>query len=135
MFDNEIPYVQPWWTKAYNWFRKWGWVPLGFVLLLLSFIFGGALFNRRDGKIVSPLDDIREKVVENNREIDIDIERARQAHIDEVQRIEREHAAALEQLNEDQERRRQQLRRNPKKLAKWLTRLAQNEQDSATWPK
>jgi Skp family chaperone for outer membrane proteins len=64
---------------------------------------------------------------ENNREIDIDVERARQAHVDEVQRIEREHAAALEQLNEDQERRRQQLRRNPKKLAKWLTRLAQNE--------
>jgi hypothetical protein len=46
-----------------------------------------------------------------------------------------EHAAALEQLNEDQERRRQQLRRNPKKLAKWLTRLAQNEQSPATWPR
>jgi len=44
-----------------------------------------------------------------------------------VQRIEREHAAELEKLDEDQERRRQELRKNPKRLASWLTGLARGE--------
>ena len=127
MQNDEIPFVLPWWTKAYNWFRKWGWVPLGFILLLLGFVFGGALFRRRDGKVVMPFEDIREKVAENNQRIDNEIEQARQAHIAEVQRIEREHAAELQKLSEDQERRRHELRRNPKKLAKWLTHLARKD--------
>lgn len=129
MPNDEIRFVLSWWTKAYIWFRKWGWVPFGFVLILLGFIFGGAIFRRRDGKIISPLEDIREKVEENNREIDIDIERAREAHVVEVQRIEREHAAQVQELTEDQERRRKELRRNPKKLARWLTRLARGEKE------
>ena len=130
MPDNEnkdIPFELPWWTKIYNWFRKWGWVPLGFILLILGFIFGGAIFRRRDGKIIMPLDDIREKVDENNKQIDAEIEQARQAHVAEVQRIEREHAAELEKLSADQERRRQELRKDPKKLAQWLTNLARND--------
>jgi len=127
--ESKIPFDLPWWTKAYNWFRKWGWVPLGFVLLLLGFIFGGALFRRRpDGKVITPFKDIKDKVDENNKQIDEEIEQARQAHVAEVQRIEREHAAELEKLDEDQERRRQELRRDPKKLSRWLTGLARGEQ-------
>jgi len=34
--NDKIPFELPWWTKAYNWFRKWGWVPLGFILLILG---------------------------------------------------------------------------------------------------
>ena len=128
MLDNDIPFDIPWWTKTYNWLRKWGWIPLGFVLILLGFIFGGALFRRRDGKVITPLDDIRKSVEENNKKIDAEVEQARQAHVAEVQRIEREHAAQLEKLSEDQERRRQELRKDPKKLASWLTGLARGDQ-------
>jgi len=125
IIDIDIPFDLPWWTKIYNWFRKWGWVPLGFILLLLGFIFGGVLFRRReDGKIADPLSDIREAVKRNDEQINEEVEQARQIHIAEVQRIEREHAVQLEKLSEDQERRRQELRKNPKKLASWLTGLA-----------
>jgi len=126
--EQSIPFELPWWTKAYHWFRKWGWIPLGFILLVLGFIFGGALFRRReDGKVADPLSDIREAVKRNDEQIDAEIEQARQAHVAEVQRIEREHADQLRELSEDQERRRQELRRNPKKLASWLTGLASGE--------
>ncbi len=128
---HDIPYEPAWWTKAYHWLRKWGWIPLGFILLVLGFIFGGALFRRReDGKIVDPLSDIKEAVKRNDEQIDAEIEVARQNHVAEVQRIEREHSEQLEQLSEDQERRRQLLRRNPKRLASWLTGLARGEESS-----
>lgn len=125
----DIPFELPWWTKAYNWFRKWGWVPLGFILVVLAFVCGGALFRRReDGKVLDPLSDIRESIKTNNEQIDAEVEQARQVHVAQVQQIEREHAAELESLNEDQDRRRQELRKEPKKLARWLTGLARGEE-------
>lgn len=128
MSKTDIPFDLPWWTKAYNWFRKWGWVPLGFILVVFAFILGGALFRRReDGKILDPLSDIRESIKTNNEQIDAEIEQAREVHVSQVQQIEQEHAAELEKLDDDQERRRQKLRKNPKKLARWLTGLARGE--------
>ena len=127
MSNTKIRFVLSWWAKASIWFRKWGWVPLGFILLVLGFVMGGAVFRRREGKVITPLDDIKEKVAENNQRIDAEIEQARQVHVAEVQRIEREHAAELQQLNEEQQERRQELRTNPKKLAKWLTSLARKK--------
>ena len=123
----DIPFELPWWTKAWNWFRKWGWVPLGFLLVLLGFIVGGALFRRRDGKVITPLEDIRDAVKRHDEEVDAEIEVARQGHVARVIEIEREYQAQIDQLNEEQEQRRQELRRNPKKLASWLTGLARGE--------
>lgn len=123
---TEVPFNLPWWTKAWNWFRKWGWVPVGFVLLLLGFLCGGAIFGRRreDGRRATPVDNIKDAIDRNNEEIDAEIEQARQEHIADIVRVEREHQAAIDELNEEQEQKRQELRRNPKKLAKWLTDLS-----------
>lgn len=123
----DIPFELPWWTKAWNWFRKWGWVPIGFLLILLGFILGGALFRRRDGKVITPLTDIRNAVQRHDEEVKVEIEAARQAHVAKVIEIEREHQEQIGQLNEEQEQRRQELRRNPKKLARWLTGLARGD--------
>lgn len=124
---DKIPFELPWWTKAWNWFRKWGWVPLGFLLLLIGFIVGGALFRRRDGKVITPLTDIRDAVQRHDEEVDAEIETARQAHVVKVIEIERQYQEQIDQLNEEQQVRRQELRRNPKKLASWLTGLARGE--------
>jgi len=123
---SEKSFDLPWWIKAWNWFRKWGWVPMGFLLLVLGFVGGGALFGRRreDGKRATPVDNIKDAIDRNNEEIDAEIEQARQQHVAEVVRIEREHQEAVAALDEEQERKRQELRRNPKKLAKWLTELS-----------
>jgi len=122
---SEIPFELPWWTKAWNWFRKWGWVPIGFLLILLGFILGGALFRRRDGRVITPLTDIRDAVQRNDEEINAEVESARQDHVTKVIEIERQYQEQIGQLSEEQEVRRQELRRNPKKLARWLTGLAQ----------
>lgn len=128
-----IPFELPWWTKAYVWFRRWGWIPLGVVLIILGFVLGGFLLRRReDGSIIGPASDLRQKIVDNNKALDSELEGLRRAHEAEVIKIEREHEQALQSLSEDQERRRQELRRDPKKLAKWLTGLARG--DSAANP-
>ena len=120
-----ILFVLPWWTKVYNWFRKWGWVPLGLLLLILSFVVGGFLLKRRqDGGVLDPVSDLRQKIADNNKAIDQETETLRRAHEAEVIKIEREHEEALQNLSQEQENRRQELRQNPKKLAKWLTGLA-----------
>lgn len=124
-----IPFELPWWTKAWMWCRRWGWIPLGIVLIILGFILGGFLFRRReDGVVLDPVTDIRQKVTENNKVLDKEVEDLRRAHEQQIIQIEREHEQALQNLSEDQEKRRQELRRNPKKLAKWLTGLARGEQ-------
>lgn len=123
-----ILFELPWWTKAYNWFRKWGWIPLGVVFLVLSFALGGFLLKRRqDGGVLDPVSDLRQKIADNNKAIDQETENLRRAHEAEVIKIEREHEQLLQKLTQDQENRRQELRRNPKKLAKWLTGLARGE--------
>jgi hypothetical protein len=125
----EIPFGLPWWTKAYMWFRRWGWIPLGVVFIVLSFVLGGFLLRRReDGGVLDPVSDLRGKIADNNKALDSELEGLRQAHEAEVVKIEREHEQALQNLSEDQENRRQELRRNPKKLAKWLTGLARGQE-------
>jgi hypothetical protein len=127
----EIPFELPWWTKAYVWFRRWGWIPLGVIFLVLSFVLGGFLLRRReDGTVVGPISDLHQKIADNNKALDSEVEGLRRAHEAEVIRIEREHEQALQNLSEDQERRRQELRRDPKKLASWLTGLARGEPSS-----
>ena len=120
-------FVVPWWTKAWNWFRKWGWVPLGFLFLLIVFILGGAIFRRRDGKVITPLKDIQDSVKRHNEEVDAEIAAAQQVHVDQVIKIERQYQDQIDQLTEAQQAQRQELRRNPKKLASWLTGLARGE--------
>jgi len=124
----DIPFELPWWTKAWNWFRKWGWVPLGFLVIVIVFILGGAIIRRRDGKVINPLTDIRDAMQRHNDEVDAEVEAARQEHIAKVIEIEREYQEQIDQLNEEQEKRRQELRRNPKKLANWLTSLARGRE-------
>jgi hypothetical protein len=127
--EETIPFVLPWWTRAWNWFRKWGWVPLGLLFLLIVFILGGAVIRRReDGRVLTPLDDIKDALERHDAEVAIEVEKERQRHVAEVVRIEREHQAQIDKLTEDQERRRQELRQNPKKLARWLTALARGEE-------
>lgn len=124
----QIPFSLPWWTKAYNWFRKWGWIPLGVIFLVLSFVLGGFLLKRRqDGRVLDPVSDLRQKIADNNKKIDQETEDLRRAHEAEVIKIEREHEQLLQKLSQDQENRHQELRRNPKKLAKWLTGLARGQ--------
>jgi hypothetical protein len=126
--STEIPFDLPWWTKAYMWFRRWGWIPLGIVLIILGFALGGFILNRReDGRVVGPVSDLRQKIQDNNKALDSEVEALRRAHEAEVIRIEREHEQALQNLSEDQERRRQELRKDPKKLARWLTGLARSD--------
>lgn len=126
--SKSIPFELPWWTKAWMWFRRWGWIPLGILFLLVSFILGGFLLNRReDGRVVGPVSDLRQKIADNNKALDSEVENLRRAHEAEVIKIEREHEQALQNLSEDQEKRRQELRRDPKKLARWLTGLARGE--------
>ena len=123
-----ILFELPWWTKALNWFRKWGWIPLGVIFLVLSFVLGGFLLKRRqDGRVLDPVSDLRQKIADNNKKIDQETEDLRRAHEAEVIKIEREHEQLLQKLSQDQENRRQELRRNPKKLAKWLTGLARGQ--------
>lgn len=93
--------------------------------MALSFVLGGFLLRRReDGTVLDPISDLRGKIADNNKAIDQETEALRRAHEAEVIKIEREHEQVLQKLSQDQENRRQELRRNPKKLAKWLTGLA-----------
>jgi hypothetical protein len=115
----------PWWTRAWTWFRRWGWIPAAVILAILAFVLGGFLFRRReDGKILDPLTDIKDAVDRNNRKIDGEILEAEHRREEAIERIEAEHRAQIEKLDEQQQERRRELRRNPKKLARWLTRLA-----------
>lgn len=123
-----IPFVIPWWTKAWLWFRRWGWVPLAIILLILGFALGGFIFRRRqDGRILDPISDLRQKITDNNKVLDKETEDLRRAHEAEIIRIEREHEQVLQKLTQEQENRRQELRCNPKKLASWLTNLARGQ--------
>lgn len=116
--------VLPWWTKAWLWFRRWGWVPVAVLLTLIAFIIGGFLFRRSNGTIaVNPLRDIREAIDKNNRRIDAEVLQAEFVRESEIARIESEHAATIAKLNADQQQRREELRSNPRRLAQWLTKL------------
>jgi len=126
---SEIPFELPWWTKAYVWFRRWGWIPLALIFVILGFALGGFIFRRReDGGVLDPITDLRQKVTDNNKVLDKELEDRRRAHEQEIIKIEREHEQALQNLTQDQENRRQELRKDPKKLARWLTGLARGEQ-------
>jgi flagellar biosynthesis/type III secretory pathway M-ring protein FliF/YscJ len=118
----------PWWKRTWLWLRRWGWVPFGFVLLVLGFLVGGFVFRRReDGKMADPLSDIKEAVQRNNEQIDAEIAAAETVRDEQIRRIEEEHQEQIATLTEDQEQRRQQLRRNPRRMARWLTNLARGE--------
>jgi hypothetical protein len=118
----------PWWTRVWTWFRRWGWIPAAVILAVLAFVLGGFLFRRReDGRILDPLTDIKDAVDRNNRHIDGEILEAEHQREEAIERIEAEHREQLEKLDEDQQRRRTELRRNPKKLARWLTNLAKGD--------
>jgi Sec-independent protein translocase protein TatA len=115
--------VLPWWTKAWLWFRRWGWVPIAILLVVVAFIVGGFLF-RKNGKIViNPLRDIRKAIDENNRRIDAELIQAEYDKEAEIARIEKKHADTIAKLDEDQQARREELRANPRRLARWLTNL------------
>jgi hypothetical protein len=118
----------PWWTRAWTWFRRWGWIPVAVLIALLAFVLGGFLFRRRpDGKVLDPLSDIKDAVDRNNRRLDGEILEAEQRREEEIARIEAEHQEQIERLDEDQKKRRAELRRNPKKLSRWLTNLAKGD--------
>jgi hypothetical protein len=125
---KSIQDVLPWWTKAWLWFRRWGWVPVAVLLTLIAFIIGGFLFRRDNGTIaVNPLRDIKKAVDKNNRRIDAELVQAEFERESEIARIENEHAATIAKLSADQQQRREELRSNPRRLAQWLTKLT-NEQ-------
>jgi hypothetical protein len=118
----------PWWTRVWTWFRRWGWIPVAVILAILAFVLGGFLFRRRpDGKILDPLSDIKDAVDRNNRRIDGEILEAEHQREEAIERIEAQHREQLERLDEDQQKRRVALRRDPKKLARWLTSLAKGD--------
>jgi Sec-independent protein translocase protein TatA len=115
--------VLPWWTKAWLWFRRWGWVPIAVLLVIVAFVVGGFLL-RKNGKIViNPLRDIRKAIDENNRRIDAELVQAEYDKEAEIARIEKEHADTIAKLDADQQARREELRANPRRLARWLTNL------------
>jgi len=118
-----------WWTKLWTWFRKWGWIPVAVLLLILGAILGGVFLRRRDGLVaVNPLRDIRKAVEDNNRKIDAELYEAALDRDRQVIEIEQEHAATLARLDEDQKARAAEYRDNPQRLSRWLNRLA-DEQD------
>jgi len=120
-FLNELP----WWKKTWLWLKKWGWVPVGFVILVVGFILGGFIFKKReDGTIIDPLSDLNEAINRNNEQINSELTHARDVRDQEVQRIETEYKTQIEQLNETQRNQYNEMRQNPKKAAKWLTNLA-----------
>jgi hypothetical protein len=117
-----------WWERAIIWFRRWGWVPIAVVLLILGFILGGFLMRRRKGGRVSdPLSDIRNAVDENNLKIDAEIAEAQIERDRQLAKIEEKHRETLAALDEDQKKRAEQYRRNPRRLSRWLTGLAKGE--------
>lgn len=118
----------PWWTKAVIWFRRWGWIPVAIVIAILAFIAGGFIFRRRkDGRVMDPLSDIREAVERNNQKIDVELQEAAIVRDQRVAEIEQQHAETLAKLDEDQKRRAETYRRNPDRLAKWLTDLSRGQ--------
>ena len=112
--------------KAIRKTRRWGWIPVGLLLVFLGFVAGGALFRRRDdhGRMPNPIRDLQKAIEENNQRIDAEIAVAALEHSNSIRRIEAEHADTIAQLTKDQRRRYDELRSNPTRCAKWLTRLA-----------
>ena len=117
-----------WWEKAIVWFRRWGWVPIAIIILILGFILGGFLVRRRKGRrIVDPISDIKTAVEENNRKIDAEIMAAQIERDRELAEIDQKYKETLAALDDDQRERAERYRRNPKRLARWLTGLAKGE--------
>jgi hypothetical protein len=122
-------YDLSWWKRAWLWLRRWGWVPLGFILLVLGFVAGGFIFRRKpDGTIKDPLSDIKDAVRRHDDQVDVELREAQRQKEEQIRQIEQEHAAEIAKLTAEQEAKRDELRRNPKKLARWLTNLARGEE-------
>lgn len=118
-----------WWERAVIWFRRWGWIPVAIVIAILAFAAGGFIFRRRkDGKVMDPLSDIREAVERNNQKIDAELQEAAYVRDQRIAEIEQQHAETIRNLTEDQKKRAEQYRRNPERMAKWLTGLAKGDQ-------
>lgn len=118
----------PWWDKAIVWFRRWGWIPVAIVVAILAFAAGGFIFRRRkDGKVMDPLSDIREAVERNNHKIDTELQEAAYVRDQRIAEIEEQHAETIRNLTEDQKKRAEKYRRNPDRMARWLTGLAQGK--------
>jgi predicted Holliday junction resolvase-like endonuclease len=116
------------WQRFVVWFRRWGWVPIAIVLAILAFIAGGFIFRRRrDGRILDPLSDVRNAVEENNLRIDAEIIEAQLERDRQLAEIEARHRETLARLDEEQKKRAEQYRRDPKKLSRWLTNLARGK--------
>jgi hypothetical protein len=119
----------PWWEQGLIWFRRWGWIPVAIVVAILAFAAGGFIFRRRkDGKVMDPLSDIREAVERNNKKIDTELQEAAYARDERIAEIEEEHAETIRTLTEDQKKRAESYRRNPERMARWLTNLAKGKQ-------
>jgi hypothetical protein len=103
-------------------------VPIAVIILILGFILGGFLVRRRKGRrIVDPISDIKTAVEENNRKIDAEIMAAQIERDRELAEIEQKYKETLAALDDDQRERAERYRRNPKRLARWLTGLAKGE--------
>lgn len=118
-----------WWERAVVWFRRWGWIPVAIVIAILAFAAGGFIFRRRkDGKVMDPLSDVLEAVERNNHKIDAELQEAAYVRDQRIAEIEQQHAETIRNLTEDQKKRAEQYRRNPERMARWLTGLAQGKQ-------
>lgn len=114
-------------SRVWKWLQRYWWVPVGFLVLLGGCILGGFLRREEGGLIVDPLRDVRDRIRENNERIDAAEAEAEMERDLEVERIEQEHAETLARLDEDQRKRAEEYRSNPRRLARWLTKLAKDQ--------
>jgi len=117
---------QGWLERAYLWLRRWAWVPIGFIILVVGFFLGGFALPTSDKNRRNPFRQIKNAIDRNNQEIDAEVCEAEIRRKEELKRIEREYQREIKALDGEQQKKYEYYKRNPQKLAAWLTRLAQD---------
>jgi len=108
-----------WLLKAWLWLKKnWKWVlfPIG----IIAFI-GGFLLRRRAPKVVAPelagADVVKEKLLV---ELEDEVKIVEKDKVAKLEKIDKEHAATVKKLTDDQKAEAQGLRTDPEKLQEFL---------------
>lgn len=109
-------------NKAWDWIKaRWKWVLAG-LAILISILY--EIFKSKP--VVLPPVDIEQKKVE--QETDQKEQQAAQVMDAQVVKLEQEHATVIQQLNDDQKKKYDELKANPDELSSWLIEVGKKNQ-------
>jgi len=102
---------------------------MGLILAVLGYAFGGFLEGIKNPRRRNPLRKLENAMHRNNQKIDAELAEAEADKNEKIRMIEKEYQEAIINLTDDQQKRKEQYKDDPKKLARWLTSLARSKED------